>query len=157
MIRADHPNNVKRGGVCFYVKESLTVCNFSNSYLSECQTLEVTIGNKKGYVITLYRSPSQASDQLDYFTRNLQKLLINIISFDRHFVIQTRITPNLDTFYVVFFNPKSKFWSVIDIATEEGIMLEHLSSLFGMKQLISAPKHILHIPQAALTIFLSTS
>ena len=52
---ADHPNNVKRGGERAYVRESLPVRNFSNSYLSECLTLEVTISNKKGYVMTLYR------------------------------------------------------------------------------------------------------
>ena len=52
MVRADHPNSVKRGGVCAYVRESLPVRNFSNSYLSECLTLEITISNKKGYVIT---------------------------------------------------------------------------------------------------------
>ena len=48
MVRADHPNNVKRGGVCAYVRVSLPVHNFSNFYLSECLTLEVTISNKKG-------------------------------------------------------------------------------------------------------------
>ena len=58
MVRADHPNNLERGGECAYVRESLPVLNFSNSYLSECLTLEVTISNKKGYVVTLHRSPS---------------------------------------------------------------------------------------------------
>ena len=53
MVRADHSSNVKRGGVCAYDKESMPVRNFSHSYLSECLTLEVTISNKKGYVITL--------------------------------------------------------------------------------------------------------
>ena len=36
MVSADHPNNIKRGGVCASVRESLPVRNFSNSYLSEC-------------------------------------------------------------------------------------------------------------------------
>ena len=49
MVRADHPNNVKRG-VCAYVRESLPVRNFSNSYLSECLTHKVIISNKKGCV-----------------------------------------------------------------------------------------------------------
>ena len=40
------------------------------------------------------------------------------------------------------FNAKSKSWSVNDI-TEEGTILENLTSLYGMKQLISAPTHIL--------------
>ena len=48
MVTADHPNNIKRGGVCAYVRETLPVRNFSNSYLSECLTLEVTISNRKG-------------------------------------------------------------------------------------------------------------
>ena len=38
---------------CTYIRESLPVCNFSNSYLSECLTLDVTIGNKKDCVIAL--------------------------------------------------------------------------------------------------------
>ena len=60
MVRADHPNNIKRGGVCAYVRETLPFRNFSNSYLSDCLTLEVTISNREGSVITLYRSPIQS-------------------------------------------------------------------------------------------------
>ena len=51
MVRADHPYNVKRRGVCAHVREPLPVRNFSNSYFSECLTLEVTISNKTGNVI----------------------------------------------------------------------------------------------------------
>ena len=132
MVRADHPNNVKRGGVCAYVRESLPARNFRNSYLRECLTLKVTISNKKGYVITLYRSPSQTSDEFQSFISNLEKLLININSFDPHFVI-----------LLGDFNAKSKSWSVKDVSTEEGTILENLTSLYGMKQLISAPTYIL--------------
>ena len=132
MVRANHPNNVKRGGVCAYVRESLPVRNFSNSYLSECLTLEVTISNKKDYVITLYRSPSQTSDDIQSFIRNLEKLLININSLDPHFVI-----------LLGDFSAKSNSWSVNDTTTEEGTILEILPTLHGMKLLISAPTHIL--------------
>ena len=45
MVRADHPNNVKRGVVCAYFRESLPVRNFSNSYLNECLTPKVTISS----------------------------------------------------------------------------------------------------------------
>ena len=95
-------------------------------------TLEVTINNKKGYVVTLYRCPSQTSYEFVTFISNLEKLLINITSFDPHFVI-------------LFgdFNAKSKSWSVNDTKTEEGTILEILTSLYEMKQLISAPRHIL--------------
>ena len=118
--------------MCAYVRESLPVRNLSNSCLSECLTLEVTISNKKGYVITLYRSPSQTSDEFQSFISNLEKLLININSFDPHFVI-----------LLGDFNAKSKSWSINDTTTEEGTILENLTSLFGMKQLISDPTHIL--------------
>ena len=130
IMRAEHPNNVKRGGVCAYIRKSLPVRNFSNSYLSECLTLEVTISNKKCYIITLYRFPSQTSDEFDSFISNLEKLLINRTSFDPHFVT-----------LLGDFNAKSKSWSVNDTTTEEGIILVNLTFLYGMKQLISAPPH----------------
>ena len=112
MVRADHPNNIKRGGVFIYVRESLPVRNFSNSYLSDCLTLEVTISNRKGFVITLYRSPSQTSDEFQSFISNLEKILININSFDPHFAI-----------LLGDFNAKSKSWSTNDTTTEEGTIL----------------------------------
>ena len=103
IVRTDHPNNVKRGYMCVraYVKESLPIRNFSNSCSSECLTLEVTISNKKGYVITLYRPPSQTSDEFQSFISNLEKILININSFYPHFVI-----------LLGEFNAKSKSWSI---------------------------------------------
>ena len=87
MGRADHPNDVKRGGVCAYIRESLPARNFSNSYLRKLLTLQVSISNKKCYFITLYRSSSQTSDEFDSFISNLEQLLINITSCDPHFVI----------------------------------------------------------------------
>ena len=113
MVRADHPNNVKRGGVCAYVRESLPARNLSNSYLRECLT------PLKGYVITLYRSPSQGYYEFQSFTSNLEKLLININSFDPNSVI-----------LLGDFNAKSKSWSVNDTTTEEGTILERKLNFF---------------------------
>ena len=52
MVRAGHPNNVKRGGVYAFIWKSLAVRNFINSYWSQCLALEVTISDKKGHNIT---------------------------------------------------------------------------------------------------------
>ena len=41
------------------------------------------------------------------------------------------------------FNAKSKSWSINDTTTEEGTILENVTSLFGLNQLISDPTHIL--------------
>ena len=89
-------------------------------------TLEVTISNKKTDIISLYWSPSQLSDEFDSFTSNLEKLLINIISFDPYFVV---ILPG-------DFNAKSKSWSVMNITTEEGRILENLSYLLIWNEII---------------------
>ena len=54
----DHPENVKRGAVCVYFKEHLSVRCLPNAYFKEFLTLEVSINNKRGYLVSLYRSPS---------------------------------------------------------------------------------------------------
>ena len=93
--------------------------------------LEVTISNKKGYVFTFYRSPSQTFDEFDSFISNLEKL---ITSFDH----EMRFVVLLGDF-----NAKSKSVSVNNTATEGGTISENLTSLYGMKQVISIPTHIL--------------
>ena len=36
VTRADHPNNVKRGGVCMYYKENVSLRIISTSYFDQC-------------------------------------------------------------------------------------------------------------------------
>ena len=87
LVRADHPGNIKRGGVCVYFKESLPVSCLANPYLKECLIFDVSINNKRGYVVSMYRSSSQTSDDFNSFTTNLEKLVINISSTNPHFII----------------------------------------------------------------------
>ena len=49
LVRADHPNNVKRGGVCACCRESLPVRVVPDHHLSECLILEVNLKNKKEF------------------------------------------------------------------------------------------------------------
>ena len=78
LVRADHPGNVKRGGVRVYVKETLPVRCLPNSYFKECLILEVSINNKRGYVVLLYQSSSQTSDEFDSLITNLEKIVVDI-------------------------------------------------------------------------------
>ena len=78
LYRADHPNNVKRGGVCTDIRESLPVRYLNNAYLQECFVLEISVNKKKGYVVSLYRSTSQRPDEFDSFINNFEKLVIDI-------------------------------------------------------------------------------
>ena len=78
LVRADHPGNIERGGVCVYFKESLPVSCLPNPYSKQCLIFEVSINSERGYVVSMYRSLSQTSDDFYSFTTNLEKLVINI-------------------------------------------------------------------------------
>ena len=50
LLRADHPSNSKRGGVCIFYKETLGVRIVKSLSFNECIICEVSIQNSKGYV-----------------------------------------------------------------------------------------------------------
>ena len=78
LVRADHPNNVKRGGVCIYYKESLPVRVINLPYLQEALLLELNDQNKKIIISSLYRSSSQNSEEFESFLTNFEHLLSDI-------------------------------------------------------------------------------
>ena len=49
LLRADHPSNAKRGGLCICYKETLALKVILTPYLNESPLSEVTIGSKKVY------------------------------------------------------------------------------------------------------------
>ena len=59
-----------------YIWESLPIKYLSNAYIQECLILEISINNKNGYVVSMYRSPSQTADESDLFINNLEKFVI---------------------------------------------------------------------------------
>ena len=78
LIQADHPDNIKRGGVSIYYKESLPVRVISLPYFKEALLLEMSNKNKKVMVSVIYRSPSQTNDKFEAFLSNFQMLLNDI-------------------------------------------------------------------------------
>ena len=62
LVRADNLSNNKRGGVGIYFKETLAIRPVPTNSLKECLLLEVFIGNKKEFLVSLYRSPSQSQE-----------------------------------------------------------------------------------------------
>ena len=87
LYRANHPSNIKSGGLCVYIRESLPVRCLSNIYLQECFILEISINNKKSYVVSLYQSSGQKPDKLDSFINNLKKLVSDIYSRKADFML----------------------------------------------------------------------
>ena len=57
--------------------------------LNEYLVLEIYIQNKKGYVISLHRSPSQRKDEFDQFLLNFEQLLSDRMSQNPHFILVT--------------------------------------------------------------------
>ena len=72
MLRADHPSNNKRRGVCIFYKTTLPLRVSNISYLSECINFEVSISKKVCCIIHLCRSPSQTEDKFQMFKSNLK-------------------------------------------------------------------------------------
>ena len=47
LLRADHPFSNKNGGICMFYRTNLPLRALNISYLSECITFEISIGNKE--------------------------------------------------------------------------------------------------------------
>ena len=114
LIRADHPGNIKRGGICIYYKESLPVRVISTPYFKKALLLEMNHNNKKVMVSVIYRSPSQPNDEFDAFLSNLQ-LLFNDINYRKPFL--SVVTGD--------FNSRCSSWSSNDINTTEELKVFH--------------------------------
>ena len=131
LVRADHPNDTKRGGVCIYYKESLPVRVINSPYFEDALLLEMTYHNKKVIVSVIYRSPSQSINEFDSFLSNLENLVSDINNRKPALFI---ITGD--------FNARYQSWRSNDINTTEGSKLLALSSSNGFPQLIDEPPHI---------------
>ena len=131
LVRADHPNDIKRGGVCIYHKESLPVRVINLPCFNEALLLEMTYNKKKVILSVIYRSPSQNTDEFELFLSNLENLLNDI----------NERQPSLSV-VTGDFNARSVSWWADDINTNEGTNLLSLMSSNGFSQLINEPTHI---------------
>ena len=144
LVSDDHPGNVKRGGVWIYFKKSLPVSCLPNPYLKQCLIFEVSINNKRGYAVSMYRSLSQTSNDFNSFITKLEKLVVNIFSSNLHFILM-----------IGDFNAESSNWSSNDTTTAEGAQLDYLTLLYGMKQVITEPTHILENSSSCIDLIFS--
>ena len=87
LVRADHPDDVKRGGVCLYYRENLTLQLVDTPYIEQCILCEIHIQNTTGYVAVIYRSPSQSSNEFEEFLVNFDKILNQVNMLKSSFTI----------------------------------------------------------------------
>ena len=83
LIRADHLDNIKRGGVRLYFKKSLALKKIELSHISKCLLCEVNIKGQVGFIIVSCCSPSQTSSQFDDFYQILRTSLMMLRSFSQ--------------------------------------------------------------------------
>ena len=132
LLRADHPDNVKRGGVCLYYRENLTLRLVDTPYIEQCILCEINIQNTTGYVAVIYRSPSQSSNEFEEFLASFGKLMN-----------QVNMLKSCFTVILGDFNARSQSWWSDDITSYEGSHIDSLTTTYGFHQLISDPTHLL--------------
>ena len=131
LLRANHPSNVKRGGVWIYYKKTLALKVISTPYLNESLLCEVTIGSKKYIIGTVYRSPSQNSDEFESFLSNFEFLLQDISNRNLYL-----------TLLLGDYNARNTNWWHHDITTTEKIQLETTTTIYGLQKSVDELTHI---------------
>ena len=96
-ICAEHADNIKRGGVCIYYKES----TWNQHDLKEALLLEMSHNDKKVIVSVTCRSPSKSTDEFDSFLSNFEKFLNDI----------NKRKPSLSVVTSNFNSRSSSWWS----------------------------------------------
>ena len=75
IYRSDHPNDMKREGVCLYFKDSLAIKQRKDlQILDECIMSELTIDRKKVSFVVVCRSPSQNAESYSFLENLLFKI-----------------------------------------------------------------------------------
>ena len=131
VVRADHPSNTKKGGVCIYFINSLPLKVLDIQLLQDFIDLEIKIADKKCNFISLYRSPSQSKDEFETFADNLE------VNFD---------SVALGNPYLIVvlgdFNAQTKGWYPLGKTTYESSRIDGIRSQFALERLIHEPNHI---------------
>ena len=73
LITADHPGNMKRGGVCLYRKENLLLRHIKTEYFSQRLLCRISIQNQTGYFGVTYKPPKQNNNEFNEFLTNFEK------------------------------------------------------------------------------------
>ena len=127
---ANHPSNVKHGGVGLFYKNSLPVNVRRDLSFDESIVVELKFGRKKIFFTVLYRSPSfnHTSTEFQTFLQNFKNLNSKIKS-ENPFAM----------FFVGDFNGKSHLWWPDGDENPEGREIEDMFTSLGLSQLISEP------------------
>ena len=93
---------------------------------------ELSLNGRRSYIVSLYQSPSQSSDEYDHFIKTFEQPIVHLTSFKPYLLL---ITGD--------FNARSSSWWSGDIDNIEGTQLESITSFYRLHQIINEPTQIL--------------
>ena len=121
LIRADHPSDSKKRGVCIYSKEHIPLIKRDDlCMLDECLVTEIRSQNEKCFLTCIYRSPSQNCDEFDNFCLNFESVLNQI---NNEIPLCSVVTGD--------FNARCSKWWKNDITNYFGTEIDTLTSSAG--------------------------
>ena len=85
LVCAGNRNNTKRGGVCIYYINSISLKVLDIQLLNECINFEINIDGKACNFLCLYRSPSQTRGTFQKFANNNLELTLHALTDDTPF------------------------------------------------------------------------
>ena len=78
LIRAYHPGNMKRCGVCLFYKGNLLLRHIKTECFPQWLLCRVSIQNQTGNIVGIYRSPSHCNNQFNECLSNVERPLNNL-------------------------------------------------------------------------------
>jgi len=132
-ISCNNAKDTRHGGVGLFVKNSLAIKIRDDISFDETLVVEIMVDHKKIFFTVIYRSPSNkcGSPEFNNFLLDFETLYTNIKK-DKPYA----------TFFTGDFNAHSELWWKGGDTNPEGKDIEELTSLLGLKQLISEPTNI---------------
>ena len=147
LIRADHPSDSKKGGVCIYYKEHIPLIKRDDlCMLDECLVTEIRSQNEKCFLTCIYRSPSQNCDEFDNFCLNFESILNQI---NNEFPLCSVVTGE--------FNAGCSRWWKNDITNYFGTEIDTVTSSAGYSQLIDEPSYIINNSMSCIDLIFCTN
>ena len=102
--------------------------------LDEYLVYELFLNVHRSYIVSLYQSPSQSSEENEHFVKTFEQLIIHLTSFKPHLLL---IKSD--------FNKRYSSWWSVDVDNIGGTRLESITSFHGLYQRINEPTHILSL------------
>ena len=85
LVRSNHPS--QHNDVRIYLRNSLPLKILNIHYLQKSISFELQVGSKICKCVSLYRSPSQTSDDFEKFTDNVELTLENLAESNSDLIV----------------------------------------------------------------------